>query len=825
MRRIIDKIKSCIFCVAISVLCSTGLLLVTGCGQDVRKAEVRKLSVIRGAGQCALPGEMFQKKLIVSVLGSHSPGLLGGKGDRVPVVGEKVLFVPVDGSKLKLSATEAVSNGGGEVVVSVTAGKSVGDQYLKVIPVSAPDRSITVRFVSGVKILGANQETYAGDLLENSIRIMAVGDDGKPLKDVPVYFSLANTPEKKGKSSARITSDRVLTDEEGVASTNIKVGSKTGVYTIEAEIADKKRSVFIRGIKIKAMAVNLFELIITVLGGLALFVLGMTMMSDGLQIIAGDKMKRFLQFFASNRFIAILAGTVVTAVIQSSSACSVMVIGFVNAGLLKLFQAIGIVLGADIGTTVTAQIISFKLGALALPAVVIGTIMMLVVKNKAAKGWGTTVLGFGLLFFGMGMMGGELKAIGKFPTFIHFFSSFDCNPVNGYMPVSHVIGAFFIGALLTVVIQSSSASIGIIMALAGSGLINFYTAMPLMLGANVGTTITAVIACIPTNRRAKQVALSHVLTKTIGTVYMMALFYVLWPGSDQPIFMYVVNKITTGNVFAAIPQNVMRHVANAHTLFNVVNVALFIPLIGVIDKICNIIIPIKEDKLKFTHLEPHLLDTPSIALDQVIHSIRYMVKESWSMVESSMKDSFLKGSVIDKDVEALERREQKIDQLQNDITEYLVQLTRRELTGPQAEIVPLLMHCTNDAEKIADHTENIIELTLRLKKAKKDISKTAEEEIGELWKLLSDQAANVLMALNNQSPDGAAFALKDEKKINKLVDKYEKDHVKRLNRGECDPLVGIVFIEMLAELEKVGDHLSNIAERAPEIQKHYFNLG
>jgi Na+/phosphate symporter len=202
-----------------------------------------------------------------------------------------------------------------------------------------------------------------------------------------------------------------------------------------------------------------------------------------------------------------------------------------------------------------------------------------------------------------------------------------------------------------------------------------------------------------------------------------------------------------------------------------------------------------------------------------------MVKESWSMVESSMKDSFLKGSVIDKDVEALERREQKIDQLQNDITEYLVQLTRRELTGPQAEIVPLLMHCTNDAEKIADHTENIIELTLRLKKAKKDISKTAEEEIGELWKLLSDQAANVLMALNNQSPDGAAFALKDEKKINKLVDKYEKDHVKRLNRGECDPLVGIVFIEMLAELEKVGDHLSNIAERAPEIQKHYFNLG
>jgi len=504
-----------------------------------------------------------------------------------------------------------------------------------------------------------------------------------------------------------------------------------------------------------------------------------------------------------------------------------MVIGFINAGLLKLFQAIGIVLGADIGTTITAQIISFKLGVLALPAVIVGAFAMMLVKGKAGKGWATTILGFGLLFFGMGMMGGELKTIGTFPTFIRFFSSFDCLPAIGQaMPIGNVIGAFAIGGLLTVVIQSSSASIGIIMALAGSGLINFYTAMPLMLGANVGTTITAVLASIPANRRGKQVALAHVLTKASGTFYMLALFYVNWPGTDTPIFMYAVNEMTKGNVFALIPQNTMRHVANAHTLFNFVNVILFIPFIGVLDKLCNYIIPVEEEKKEqVTFLEPILLETPAVALEQVIQSIRHMVKESWSMVDSAMNNHFLKIKIDEKREAELEAREEKIDNLQAEITDYLVQLTRRELSDSHAKVIPLLMHCTNDAEKIADHTENIIALTYRLKKTKQELSESGKVEIDELWVLLKDEAENVINSLNSRLPEGVQKALLDEKQINKLVDKFEKSHVSRLSKGKCDPVVGIIFIEMLAELEKIGDHLSNIAERTPEIQEHYFEIG
>jgi Na/Pi-cotransporter len=812
-----------------SLICGllfVALFFLNGCKKNTSDAKIENLKIIRGAKQCALPGETFQKKLIIEIQGPMEKGYLGGKGERLQLADRKVLFVPVDQSDLILSATEAVSNASGEVVLSVRAGKKIGDQYLRVIPVGAEDKAITVRFVTGIKIIGDNQEACAGNYLDERVSIRTVDSNGKALKDVPVYFTLTSSPDRRGKTSAKLTRECVLTDKDGVASARFRVGEKSGVYGIEATVADPKRNLFIRGIHIKAMGINIFMVVVAVLGGLALFILGMQMMSDGLQTVAGENMRRLLQFFASNRFVAVLAGTVVTAVIQSSSACSVMVIGFINAGLLKLFQAIGIVLGADIGTTVTAQIISFKLGMLALPAVIIGAFMLMIVKNSQAKGWATTVLGFGLLFFGMGMMGGELKTIGTFPTFIRFFSSFDCTPATGYsMPLGHVIGAFAIGGLMTVVIQSSSASIGIIMALTGSGLINFYTAMPLMLGANVGTTITAVLAAIPANRRGKQVALAHVLTKATGTVYMLALFYVNWPGTETPVFMHVVNELTRGNVFAAIPQNTMRHVANAHTLFNFINVILFIPFIGLLDKLCNYIIPVEtEEKKQITFLEPLLLETPAVALEQVIQSIRYMVKESWAMVNSAMQNHFLPLNIDEKKEVELEEREESIDKLQAEITDYLVKLTRKELTSSRAEVIPLLMHCTNDAEKIADHTENIIALTYRLKKTKQQLSGLGKIEMNELWGLLKDEADNVINSLNKRLPEGVENALKDEKQINKLVDKFEKSHVSRLSKGKCDPVVGVIFIEMLAELEKIGDHLSNIAERTPEIQKHYFEL-
>lgn len=795
----------------------------TGCGSQKDSDVVDKIIVIQGDNQCALPGQEFPKEVRLEIQGKLKPGLFGGKGSRSPVAGVKLLVVPLEGSDLRTSATTLESNSGGGVSFKAFAGKKLGDHYLKVIPVGHESKSITIRFINGIAIKGAEQQGAAGYYLGNPIQVEVFNGDGKPLSGVPVFFSIESTPNKQ-KTVASLKNSSAVTSDEGIAETQLKLGEKTGEYKINVEVADPHHNLHIRGITVTELGLNLTELIVTVLGGLAIFIFGMSLMSDGLQIVAGDKMRSILHFFARNRIVAAMAGMMVTAVIQSSSACTVMVIGFVNAGLLNLTQAIGIVFGANIGTTVTAQIISFKLSGLAFPAIVIGLLLAIFKKQTVVKGWGESILGFGLLFLGMSTMSHQLKIIGSFPVFVQFFQTFDCSPVNGFMPIGAVVGAIGIGALVTLIIQSSSASMGIVLALAAGGLINFYTSVPLILGTNIGTTVTAGLASLAANKRAKQAALAHFLFNVIGSFLMIILFYVPYPNTDIPIFMYLINHVTQGDVFAEIPQNVARHIAMAHTFFNVLNVILLLPFIGIIAKICMAIIPVKDEKIVFQQLEPHLLDTPSIALEQSIQSIRYMLKESWQMVETAMNKHFLPGEMNDESANNLEQREEKIDQLQIDITKYLVELTKRELSEPQANIIPLLMHCTNDAERIADHTENIMGLTKRLIKSKRELSPDGKEEMTQIWKVLSDQAKNVIRALHSSSAENVSLALSDEKRINKLAARFENAHVKRLSKGNCNPLVGIIFIEMMAELEKVGDHLSNIAERAPEIQKHYIDI-
>jgi len=798
-------------------------MTLTACSKpdSVKSKVVDKIKILQGAEQCALPGEKFTKLLRFELLGKQESGLLGGKGERPPVSKVKVSFVPVEGSDLKLSKTSAVSDAGGSVSVQVTAGRKVGDQYLKV---TAKKKSVLVRFITGVSISGANQESHTGQLMHDPLLVKVVNADGKAAQGVPVYFKVTSAPGGK-KTKAKLQKICVITNQDGVAENNLKLGKKTGEYNINVEVADAQNNYHIRGINVRELGLSFWSVVISVLGGLAIFIFGMKQMSDGLQKVAGEKMKQILHFFTSNRFVAVLAGTFITAVIQSSSATTVMVIGFVNAGLLNLFQSIGIIFGANIGTTVTAQIISFKLSGLALPAITIGLLIMFF-KHRMAKGWGETILGFGLLFFGMSIMSHELKMLGVFPSFINFFQSFDCTSVNGVMPIGAILGAIGIGTLMTVVIQSSSASMGIVLALAGGGLINFYTAVPLIIGTNIGTTVTAVLASIAANKHAKQAACAHCLFNFSGAIGMMILFYVPWGPNNIPVFMYFINSITGGDVFAVVPQNIVRHIAMAHTFFNVFNVLLLLPFIGIIAKICTMVIPVSDEKaVKIQALEPHLLNTPSIALEQAVKSIRYMVKEAWAMVDCAITNHFIKIKVDNEEFEKLNVREDEIDKLQEDVTEYLVQITRRELSDDQAGLVPLLMHCTNDAERIADHTANILTLTKRLAKSEQKLSEEGQEEINVLWEILQNQAQNVVKALDGTDSDKIHYALRDEKKINKLVDEYEKNHIKRLGDGKCNALMGVIFIEMLAEIEKIGDHLCNIAERAPQIQSQYVSLG
>lgn len=802
------------------LFCLSLICLLAGCSESSR--EVDETVVTAGAEQSALAGEKFATPLRVELRGENAPGLLGGEGSVLPVPGVTVLFVPADGSDLRFEPASAVSDAGGVVSTIVTAGNNFGDQFARIIPVGFEDKATTVRFVSGMQIRGQNNEYASGSLAAKPLEVTLIRD-GKPLAGVPVRFDLRATAEGV-QPTAKILSPRTVTNNHGVASTGILLGEKTGAYNVGITIDDRDQDFAINDITVRVMAFNRAAIIIAVIGGLALFVLGMKLMSDGLGIAAGENMRKILQFLTRNRVVALLAGTIVTAVLQASSATTVMVIGFINAGLLTLTQSIGIIFGANIGTTVTAQIISFDLSGVALPAIAFGLFISLF-KRRQLHGWGTAIMGFGLLFLGLDMMSSELKVLGEMHSFRAFFNLFNCAPrvPGGFMPLPTVIGAIIVGTIATALIQSSSVFTGIVLALAASGLVNFYTAFVLVLGSNIGSTLPAQLAGLTANRVGKQAALAHTLFNVFGVVVMTLLLYVPFGSDNQPIFLYFINAITPGDAFAAIPQNLARHIAMAHTFFNVTISLLLLPFVKQFAAVCSHLLPIRN-KVQTRILEPGLLKTPAIAIKQSVSAIRLMVEKSWKMVDEAVNQHFLGGDLDPEKCRLLAEAEAEIDAMQNEVTAYLVQITRRPLTEPESELVPLLMHCTNDAERIADHTETILQLAERLSQAGKPLSEVAERELLKMWEVLDKQARNVIEGLNGDNLKNVKTALKSEIKINRLADKFEDEHINRLRKGHCSALSGVIYIEMLGELSKIGDRLSNIAERTPEIQKQYVEL-
>ena len=458
---------------------------------------------------------------------------------------------------------------------------------------------------------------------------------------------------------------------------------------------------------------DFFKLAITVLGGLSIFIYGMGLMSEGLTQIAGSRLKAALGFMTRNRVAAILAGTGITALIQSSSATTVMTVGFVNAGLLSLEQAIGVIFGANVGTTITGQLVSFKLSDIALPAVTLGVIGLMVAKRQSARGVWRTVLGFGFLFFGMTLMGHELKAVAKLPEFVRFFSTFDCTPTaSGFLPIGSVLGAIAVGTLCTMLAQSSSATIGITIALAEAGLINIWTAVPIVLGDNIGTTITAAFAAIGTNVNAKRTALAHALFNLVGTTILVTTFVFVFSndaGVRAPAFFHLVDCCTAGNGFAGA--NPGRHIAMAHTLFNVTNVillAFFIPLLA---RACRFFIRSKDES-RVNTLEPHLLATPALALEAVRMALGDMTRRSWTVASVALQSCLGKADVS---AESIENAEREIDELRGQIRSYLIEVSQRKLSAHEAEMIPELLHCANDAERISDLALKVYRKTDRVK--------------------------------------------------------------------------------------------------------------
>ncbi len=781
----------------------------TGC-RDESPVRVERVNVVRGAESCARPGEMFPGPLVIELQGPQERGLLGGSGSRRPAAGVKLLAVPEQDSDLVLEKSEFESDAGGTIRIPVRAGKQVGDQYLRLIPVGAEERAVTVRFISGVSVRGNRQEGAAGAMLPEPVSVQLYGTDGRPAAGRRVFFDLVRQPAADG--SAQLTSPVAETDENGVASTGVMLNGGTGSYRIDVKPADTDGGLLSRGISVEVLGMNFWMLMLNAFAGLAIFVWGMQMMSDGLQKVAGERMKSILRFFSRNRVVALLAGAGVTAVIQSSSASTVMVIGFINAGLLNLSQAIGIIFGTNIGTTVTAQIVSFDVGALAMPAIIAG-LLLYFITWRGIRGIGETVLGFGFLFFGMSIMSEELTSIGSFPSVIRLFERFDCTPVDGVMPFGAVLGALLIGLVVTMIIQSSSASTGIIIALGAGGLINLYTAMPLVLGANIGTTVTAQLAAIPANRVAKQAALAHTLFNVFGTTVMVIFFYVPLGESGIPAFFQLVDWITPGDAFAAVAQNMPRHIANAHTLFNVLTALILLPFVTQMAHLCEKLIPVRKKKVKYTKLDPYLLENPPVALQQALFQLRTMTRGAWNLVSKTMADGIFEGRIDTARREEWTRREHKVDKMQEEITAYLTALMQHTLSSQEAQALPVLLHCTNDAERLADYASGVINQADRLAGFHEKFGRKPEKELRQFFASIEAMAQDVLAALDEISPERADSARHRAEEIRRQAAKLEDSHLEHLSKGDCTAETGVIFIALVGVLRQVTDRLDNIAAR------------
>lgn len=791
------------------------LLVFTGCDRQ-DETEPDKMKIESGALQTGVAGEVCKEELTVELLGPKRPGMLGGEGKRLPVADKTIVFEPVDadsGVEI-IGDNRVVTDSGGHAGVEVELGERFGDQYVTAFVEEEPNIRQTFRLVSGIVRNGNRQETLAGNELNRPLSVTVTDENGEPRKGVTVYFNIVNTPENNG------TPEEIekQTDDQGVARANFTTDpDATGRYEILAEVVDTESGLSVRGVPFEVMSLNRLNLIVGVLGGLGIFIFGMRLMSDGLRQVAGSRLKSFLHFFTRNRLMAVFAGALATGLIQSSSACTVMVVGFVNAGLIGLRQAIGVVFGANIGTTVTAQMISLNIKELALPAIAAGVVLSMLARRSKSRWTAQAILGFGLLFLGMTIMSNELKGIAAFPSFEEMFKLFDCTPAPGeWMPIMPVLGAIAIGTAMTVLVQSSTATIGIAIALASSGLINFYTAVPFILGDNIGTTVTALLASLGTNRPARQSAIAHTVFNVLGAAYMVALLYVTVGG--KPVFLHITDVLTSGNVFAANPENIGRHIATAHTLFNVFNVVLFLPFIPAIAWLCNRVLPTASEKIETVPLEPHLLDTPAIAIDQAINALVKMTETGRELTDDCVQQ--LHENRIKNDDE-LRQREDALDQMQHDTIQYLTELTRRSLTEQQSEIIPLLVHCVNDGERIGDHAMNILELAELRADKKTDFSDAAWEELNGIMHLIRQQAQFLARSFTEQDgEEAAAVALKLEGEINQLTASAEKNHVKRLEQERCSVKSGILYTEILANLERIADRMANIAERSTEIQRH-----
>lgn len=527
----------------------------------------------------------------------------------------------------------------------------------------------------------------------------------------------------------------------------------------------------------------MIEIFFGLLGGLGLFLYGMNIMSTGLQKTAGDNLKSIIGLLTTNRLMAVIVGTVVTAIIQSSSASTVMVVGFVNAGMMKLTQAVGVIMGANIGTTITAQIITFSIDKYAPVIIGISVAIWLFSRNRKIKQLAEAFIGFGILFLGLRFMADSLSPLKEYEAFQEMLVSF------GGFPILGILAGFFI----TVLVQSSSAATGILLALAMEGLVPIESGLPILFGINMGTTSTAIFSSVGANVTAKRAAAFHFIFNFVGTV----IFMIFFQGATYKIITYLT------------PNNVPRQIANAHTLFNVTNTLVLLPFSGILVKIAKKVVPGEDEFIHgIQYIDNRMLETPSIAIVSVIKEALHMGNVTKKSLRNAV-EGFIENN--QKKIDETLKLERIVNETEREIASYLVKLSNTDLSQDNREIVYGLFNAINDIERVGDHAENIAELAQYKTDNKLIFSDTAMEELDKISTLALGAYANALDAVRDMDESLAMKVLELEGEVDILERSLRANHIERLSNNNCIPASGVVFLDVISNLERIADHAANIA--------------
>ncbi|MDD5622744.1 MAG: Na/Pi cotransporter family protein [Actinomycetota bacterium] len=536
-----------------------------------------------------------------------------------------------------------------------------------------------------------------------------------------------------------------------------------------------------------------FKLVIQVLGGLALFIFGMTTLSNSLQKVTSNSLKSIINILQKRPWASALVGLVTTMVIQSSSATSVMTIGFVNAGLISLKTSIGIIMGANIGTTITAQIVSFNIiDILSYPLIIVGFLLFFISKRRRYKNIGMALLGLGLLFLGMNIMKLSLEPLKNNIAFKNFLITFSKNPFLG----------LFVGLVLTSTLQSSSATIGLLIALATQGLMPITAAVPVLFGDNIGTCTTALIASTGTTVTARRTAFAHLLFNLFGTI----LFFIL-------LYGFKLGPLLLPRIGSTVPHQI----ANMHTIFNITTTLILFPMIGLFEKLVVKLYPGKDIIVQKNalYLDSRLINTPSVSLDLAEKELHRVIKIAQNMLNLSYERLNKKDAIIEKKV--LDR-EYAVDSITEDIIRYLTKISQKSLGTRLSNKLTNLLHVAYDAERAADHTESILYLMMVKEENNMNFSKIALQDLESAVNKVNHLFNSLTSGMEKNNMSQLKKCEKIETEIDLLVKKIRTSHLKRLQNGSCMPLSGVVFADIILHLERIGDLLHGISKNLLKIE-------